>query len=249
MPADALILNADDLGLWPSVDQGILQAWSQGAISDSTVFATSPDLAGILQAARNAGLPTGIHLNLTMGVPVSDPAGIPALVTAQGASMKRQRWAMPLPGEQVRLELRRQVQRAFDLGLQPTHLDSHHHIHRDPEIFPIVVELAREFRLPVRAVDEAMRQALRREEIGAPDHFSMAFYGDAATVDTLIDLTETCPGCVLEIMTHPGRTDEQMPSSYRCAREQELAALTDPRWHSYLTERKIPLIGYRDIIR
>ena len=247
MPAGALLINADDLGLWPSVDAGILHAWAQRAISGSTVFATVPRLPEVLRKAGDAGLPVGIHLNLTMGRPLSDAAEIPALVATNGAFMKRGQWTLPLPADQVARELRRQVEQVFDLGCSPTHLDSHHHIHRYPEVLPVVMALAQEFHLPVRSVDDEMRQVLRRAGIRTPDHFSMAFYGEQATLETLMQLVASCPDGTLEIMTHPGYATDDLPSSYREARAVELAVLTSPAWQAHLEERGIRLVGYAAI--
>jgi len=240
----AVIVNADDLGLWPSVDRGIFTAWTAGAVGDSTVFANAPALNEILSRARELGLPAGVHLNLTYGRPLCDPAEIPALVTPAGEFMKRGAWTLPLPAEQVRRELRRQVERLIAAGWTPSHLDTHHHIHTYPEVLAAVVELARELRLPVRSVNAGMRAALREAGIPTPDHFTMAFYGEKATVDTLIALTKECPGGILEIMTHPGYADPALPSSYRKDRERELAALTDPVWRQYLSGKGIPIVGY-----
>lgn len=247
MPATALIINADDLGLWPSVDAGIMQAWQAHAISESSVLANSPRLPEILRAARESGLPVGIHLNLTHGLPLSDPADIPDFVTPQGTFMKRVLWPDKLPIEQIRLELRSQLAWVLQSGCRPTHLDSHHHIHRYPEIFAVTLECARELGVPVRAIDAAMRDALRQSGIVTTDHFSMDFYGEQATVATLIRLVEECPGGTLEIMTHPGHTDTSLPSSYREERERELAALCAPAWQNNLTERQIPLINFSDL--
>jgi len=244
MPAEALIINADDLGLWPSVDRGIFAAWSAGAVGDSTAFANAPVLDDILARARDAGLPVGIHLNLTFGRPLSAPAEIPALVTPAGEFMKRRAWTLPLPEAQVRLELNRQAERVLATGWQPSHLDLHHHIHTYPEVLSAVIALARELRLPVRSVNPEMRAALREAGIPTPDHFSMAFYAENATVDTLINIVADCPGGTLEIMTHPGYADPDLPSSYREDRERELAALTDSAWREYLGTGNIPIVGY-----
>lgn len=246
MAADALIINADDLGLWSSVDDGILAAWQGGAISDSTVFATAPDLPAVLQRAGAAGLPVGIHLNLTYGAPLSHPAEIPALVTPAGLFMKRTQWTLPLPPDQVRRELTCQVARVLALGWSPTHLDSHHHVHGYPEVLAIVIELAQAHRLPVRAVTPEMRTTLRHAGIATPDHFTMAFYAEEATVATLRRLVEACPGGTLELMTHPGYANLDLPSSYRKDRERELSALTDPVWRKELVARGIALVGYRE---
>lgn len=247
MPAEAVIINADDLGLWPSVDRGIFAAWSAGAVGDSTAFANAPALEEILSRARTAGLPVGIHLNLTFGRPLSDPADIPALVTPAGEFMKRQAWTLPLPEKQVRLELNRQAERVLATGWQPSHLDLHHHIHTYPEVLTAVIALARELHLPVRSVNPEMRVALRDAGIPTPDHFSMAFYAENATVETLIKLVADCPGGILEIMTHPGYADPDLPSSYREDRERELAALTDPAWQEFLSAGNIGIAGFATI--
>lgn len=244
MAAEAVIINADDFGLWPSVSAGILEAWSHKAIGDSSVFANAPNLADLLHAAEAAGMPVGVHLNLTHGSPLSDPTEIPALVSAHGQFMKRQQWTAALPVEQVRLELRRQVQRVTDLGWHPSHLDSHHHVHLYPEVFTVVVELAKELHVPVRAVNDGMYARLRDAGIPTPDHFSMAFYGERASVTMLIELVETCPSGTLEIMTHPGHSSSDLPSSYRDEREVELLALMSAHWQTFLQERGIPIIGF-----
>lgn len=248
MPATALIINADDLGLCDSVNRGILDAWAQGAISDSSVFATLPDLPTVLAQAQEARLPVGIHLNLTYGQPLSHPLEIRGLVTPDGAFMRRDQWEGPLPLMAIRLELRRQIMRVLELGAQPTHLDSHHHIHRYPEVLSVVIGLATEFNLPLRAIDAAMRDQVRLAGVITPDAFAMAFYGPAATVETLQREAEQALPGVLEMMTHPGSYATDIPGSYRTERAQELAALTDPRWCAWREDRGIALCGFRELV-
>ncbi|HEY3376565.1 MAG TPA: ChbG/HpnK family deacetylase [Armatimonadota bacterium] len=244
MPARAVLMNADDLGLWPSIDTGIFSAWAQQAIGGSSVFANAPELPAVLAGARAVGLPVGVHLNLTFGNPLSPPEEIPALLGSDGRFMKRALWTLPLPVEQVRAELTRQVQRVVAVGCPPSHLDSHHHVHRYPEVLGVVIELACMLQLPVRAVDADMRETLRGAGIATPDHFSMQFYGERASVETLIALVEASAGGVLEIMTHPGLVTPDLPSGYSAERAVELATLCDPRWQAYLLAHDIALIGY-----
>jgi predicted glycoside hydrolase/deacetylase ChbG (UPF0249 family) len=244
MPADAIIINADDLAMCASVTRGIMEAWRARAISDATVFANSDTLDYVLYAAGEAELPVGVHLNLTYGRPISDAEEVPALVDEQGCFMRRQQWKRPLPTGQVRRELRRQVERVLDSGIRPTHLDSHHHVHIYPEILAEVLALAREFNLPMRALNDEMYTTCQRQNIPCPEHFSMSFYGEQADVDTLIRLVSNCPGGVLEIMTHPGNYTPGMPSTYQQERQNELRALLDPRWRAWLQEHHIRVLGF-----
>jgi len=244
MPARSVIINADDLGLCPSVSRGIFAAWTLGAVGDSSVFANAPDLPELLQQAAQLGLPVGVHLNLTFGRPLSDPADIPALVSPAGVFLRHTQWCFPLPVEQIRRELTGQLRRVTELGWHPSHLDSHHHVQRYAEVQAVLIELAHAYRLPARAIDPADRTALSAAGIATPDHFSMTFYGGQATVETLIQLVAATPDGLLEVMTHPGYLSPELPGSYREAREQELAALTAARWRNYLAEHEIPIQGF-----
>ena len=100
-------------------------------------------------------------------------------------------------------------------------------MHAYPEVLETVIELARAHHLPVRAISPEMRAALREAGIATPDCFSMAFYGVAATVETLIAQCEECPGGVLELMTHPGYLSP-LPGSYREERRRRLDTRPTP---------------------
>lgn len=248
MSASAIIINADDLGLWPSIDDGIFAAWNNRSVSDSSVFANSAHLAIIIDRAKDIGMPVGIHLNLTCGRALSPLPDIPALVDKDGFFIDRKLWPVQLSADQIRSEFTRQIERVISLGLQPSHFDSHHHIHvYYPQIRQITQELALEYQLPLRAVDADMCSDLRANGLLCSDSFSMAFYGERATVETLINAVIECPGGVLEIMTHPGFFDDAMPGSYREERTHEYEVLTSASWRDYLAENGIPLINFTNL--
>ena len=244
MPAHAVIINADDLGLHPAVDRGIFHAWARGAIGDSSVFATAEHLPALLAEAAARGLPVGVHGNCTSGRPLSDPAEIPALLAPDGTFLRHEHWPRPLPAAQLRRELTRQVARVRALGWQPSHLDTHHHIHRYPEVWEILLDLARELRVPLRATTPEMRAAATSAGVPTPAAFSWDFYGEQATVETLIRLVDASPDGTLEIMTHPGYPAPDLASSYRAERAQELTALTDARWRDHLAAHEIAICGF-----
>ncbi len=55
-----------------------------------------------------------------------------------------------LPLEEITQELASQYLRFIELfGRKPTHLDSHHHVHMFPQIFPIVARFAAEDQLRI----------------------------------------------------------------------------------------------------
>jgi predicted glycoside hydrolase/deacetylase ChbG (UPF0249 family) len=247
MTATAVIINADDLGFWPSIDRGIFAAWDARAISDSTIMANSDRLTELLAEASQVGMPVGIHLNLTSGVPLCDPCEIPDLVTPEGLFMKRRQWPAVLPPEQVRREFQRQAERLLTAGWHPSHLDTHHHIHIAPNILAAVIELAQQLNVPVRAVHSELRDKIRHAGVVTTDHFSMKFYGEQATVDTLIQQLEACPRGTLEIMTHPGYDPIGLSSQYCTERDYELIALLSPRWQDYFRASGVKLISFSEL--
>ena len=68
-PVRRLIVNADDLGYDPAVNEGIVRAMRSGVVTSSTLMVNLPHSAHGATLAR--GLPVGLHLNLSRGAPLS----------------------------------------------------------------------------------------------------------------------------------------------------------------------------------
>ena len=152
-----VIVNADDFGHSAGVNEAIAAGFAAGAISSTTFMANMPAAAEAadLARARGFGQRIGIHLNLTEGEPLSEPIRRePAFCDADGRYRPTLRRAAldltPSQARAVETELRAQIARTRDLGIAPTHFDSHHHVHNIWPVGSIVVALARENRVPVR---------------------------------------------------------------------------------------------------
>lgn len=95
------------------------------------------DRAGAPEAVRlakeNSGLGVGLHVELCSENP--------------GAWGRRYFFSQE-HRRRIEPEIRRQIEKFMDLGLKPTHIDSHFHIHVHPVIFPILARLAREYKIP-----------------------------------------------------------------------------------------------------
>ncbi|MDP2726767.1 MAG: ChbG/HpnK family deacetylase, partial [Dehalococcoidia bacterium] len=67
-PVRWLIINADDLGLSPGVNTGIIEAHRQGVVTSASLMANLPGTAeAAVMARENPELGVGLHLNLTSG--------------------------------------------------------------------------------------------------------------------------------------------------------------------------------------
>lgn len=66
-----VIVCADDFGLCHERDAGILRSFLEGCVNVASLLVNGPTAAEAVSAALHVGLPLGLHLNLTEGVPVA----------------------------------------------------------------------------------------------------------------------------------------------------------------------------------
>lgn len=217
-----LIVNGDDFGAGRGINRGIVEAHRDGILTSASLMV---DMPGSGEAARlSAALPrlsVGLHAVLTGedGAPIVDLDD----------------------GERCRAELHRQVRRFAQLtGGLPTHLDSHHNVHRDPRLLPCFLELAAEYRLPLREHSQARY---------FPD-----FYGQwdgevhlewIATANLMRMLAVDIGPGITELSCHPGYVESDFRSSYSVERETELRTLCDPDVRREIEEQGIELIDFR----
>ncbi len=172
-----LIVNADDFGLSKGQNYGIIEACRRGVVTSTTALVNGEAVEHAAQLSREVPeLGVGMHFVLTLGMPLSPMPGL----TRDG------HWANGFGNRRSRALCRSKrlpaswsvsSNRFIDaFGKAPTHIDSHHHVHMIPAIFPIVAEFAQRKGVAMR-VD--------REAHGVPDcavttteGFSSAFYGD-----------------------------------------------------------------------
>jgi predicted glycoside hydrolase/deacetylase ChbG (UPF0249 family) len=221
-----LIVNADDFGLTRGVSAGILAAHRQGIVTSTTVLVTAKVDREQLAQAREAGLGLGLHLNLTLGAPLTRGR---SLVDGHGAFVRDpRRAAARAEAHEVRAEAEAQVERFEELvGRPPTHIDTHHHVGLHPPVREVVLELARRLGVAVRSQDAAARTRARSAGLRTTDHFFGESGPDAywSAARTLAHLRALPPG-VSEFMCHPGRFDQELGySRYGRQREVEMTGL------------------------
>ncbi len=141
-----LIINADDLGITSQRSHGIFTAFEQGFVTSASLIPNFSESQKAARHARERELPTGLHLNLTDGAPISAESDIETLLTTDGFFLGRQTLMRMLnEGEidkhHIERELRSQFEWFLDNHGQPTHVDGHHHIHVHPKVAPILVTL------------------------------------------------------------------------------------------------------------
>lgn len=243
-----LIVNADDFGLTPGVSEGILAAHRHGIVTSTTVLATSTIDADLVARARDSGLGLGLHVNLTLGRPLTAGA---SLVDEGGRFVRdaRRAAARAVAGD-VEREVAAQVDRFVELfGRAPTHLDSHHHVGLLPPVRETVLATARRLGVPVRSQDATARARARGAGLRTPDHFFGESGPDAywTPARALAHLRALPPG-VSEFMAHPGRFDDDLAySRYARQREVELVGLGTAAARAAAAALGIQLCTFREL--
>lgn len=273
-PPIRLIINADDLGAGTPTDQGILEAFAKGVVSSASLLVNGPSFVSAVALARDAGLPIGVHLNLSEGEPLSGP--IPGLTDTDGRfpgkQVSRRRFQHgEFDPESLARELFAQIERVRQAGLQPDHLDTHQHCGLFPPVTQALIAAAnqsgiRRMRLPAPATmidpnlppaldDELqlyrqlapqMAQQLREAGITTPDGLLGMPLLNRLDEDRLSRLLTELPAGTWELMVHPGYIDPHRAFS-GVEREQELHTLVSPAIRSLLSQRRIRLISFAEL--
>jgi predicted glycoside hydrolase/deacetylase ChbG (UPF0249 family) len=217
-----LIVNGDDFGASRGVNRGILEAHRQGILTSTSLMVNSPAVEDAVTLSRAAPeLSVGLHVDLPNEAS-QEPAGSPRGIQA---------------------ELREQFARFQTLmGRPPTHLDSHHNVHRDPRVLSHFLEIAQEHGLPLRGHSRARYFSKFYGQWGGQTHL------EQLSVESLAGMLRTEIGRgVTELSCHPGYLDPDYPTGYSAERETELRTLCNPRIRETLAQESIQLIGYRDL--
>ncbi|WP_442958512.1 chitin disaccharide deacetylase [Photobacterium frigidiphilum] len=238
-----VIFNADDFGLTPGVNLGIVAASQSGVVRSTTLMV---DMAAEKQAVELASSTTslnvGLHLRFTAGAPLT---AAHSLISDNGQFLVKEKFMhrKDFAEQEIADEVTAQVEHFLALGLSLSHIDSHHHAHTHPQILPIVTELARYYKVPLRGG--------RFDGDPSRDYryiVSDEFYGDEVSLDNILGIIDKyhhqCD--VLEIMCHPAFIDQPLldVSAYSLLRAKELAILTDAGLSQRLEAKDIEVCDF-----
>jgi len=243
-----LIVNADDFGLTRGVSLGILRAHRHGIVTSTTMLVNRDVDRDVLDAARDSGLGIGLHVNVTLGAPLTRAR---SLVDGGGRFIRdpRRAAAGARPGD-VEAEIEAQVARFEALVKRPpTHLDTHHHVGLYAPVRDIVLEAARALGVPVRSQDAPARTRARSAGLRTPDHFFGESGPDAYwSLPRTLEHLRTLPSGSSEFMTHPGIFDDDLGySRYGRQREVELVGLGTAAARTAAAARGIRLCTFAEL--
>jgi chitin disaccharide deacetylase len=161
-----LIVTADDMGMTAGVTKGIVHTMRHGIVSSTSLMVNMPAASEAARAAVADRLDVGVHLNLTTGRPVSGPSAVSSLVRSDGSFYSHREFVQRLlcwriSIRHVEREFAAQVEAAQSMGLRPTHLDTHHHLHLWWPVASALVSVGRRYGIDKTRTTRTTDMALR----------------------------------------------------------------------------------------
>lgn len=238
------ILCADDYALSPAVSRGILEALEAGRLSATGAMTNRPswrDAARDLRAhVGQAWL--GVHLNLTLGTPLTSMPAFAGNGCLPGIGALARAKAADLPQREIAAEIHAQIDSyAQVMGRMPDFLDGHQHVQALPGISDILFGELGRFPLPhdfwLRdSADRWERMLLRRSALAKAAMVSWLGRGFASAArrhgftvndgfagfsafDERVDYARAfsrylvAPGTRHLVMCHPGYVDEELTAA------------------------------------
>jgi len=269
--AKLVIIHADDLGVSHSENSASIEAMESGSVSSASIMVPCPWFPEIAAYSRtHPDSDLGLHLTLTSEWkfykwgPVSSKDKVPGLVNADGYfySTVDSVYASA-PVSEVKEEIRNQVLKAREAGMDPTHLDAHMGTALyNADYFRVYLETGREFGIPVfipKDLETYLKMKfdtlLTAQDVlvdnvfsATPDDFKSGFgefYSNG--------IRNLKPGLTYLII-HVARDNEEMqaitvdhPDWGAAWRQQDFDFFTSPECAEILKDNNIHVITWREI--
>ncbi len=217
-----IIVNADDLGQSDEVNEAIFQGMQRGTITSATMLSNG---AAVEAAAKKLHLfpnsSFGVHLNLTEFRPLWQGSydSLKTILDKNGCFNGNAIREVPITRPMVRSIFREwcaQIENLLRLGVEPSHLDGHHHVHTIPRLLPVLAALRRRYKISKVRISRNMYDDSERPGqmlLTKKSVFNLALrtIGFRTTriftdLETFIKMCADHPPRRLsvELMTHPG---------------------------------------------
>ena len=209
-----LIVTAHDLGSCHAANVGVYDALREGIATSASLMVPAPWARAAASEYRGEDIGVQLTLNSEFDTYRWGPCtNAPSLVDGDGGFPRgpAELWEHA-DLDEVRRECRTQIERAIVWGFDVSHLDSHlGTLHMRPEFFDVYLDLALEFRLPIRLPGHGgqrsagfpMRELAAEEGVLFPDHLEVVPGNGVGSRSAICRVLEELPPGVTEIYLHP----------------------------------------------
>jgi len=277
-PKDVVvILHVDDVGMSHASNLGGIETVEKGVATSWSVMMPCPWVPEIAKYLKqHPDVDSGLHLTLTSEwslyrwLPVAGKPKVPGLVDAEGCLWRGvEQVATHATPDEIETEIRAQIDRAEQLGIPVTHLDSHMGtLFARPDYFERFARVGMEKGIPILALGGHATYALKENpeastklrpwipkiwNAGLPViddlHTDSYDWKPEEKAEKLLALLKELKPGVTEILFHASIPTDDFPliTSSSQSRLADTRALTDPAVRQLIQERGIILTTWKEL--
>jgi predicted glycoside hydrolase/deacetylase ChbG (UPF0249 family) len=227
-----LIVNADDFGQSEGINKGIIQSYEKGILTSASLMVRySSTTVYAAEYAKKNNLALGLHLDLGEWIYNNENWNpIYEVISLDDISA-------------VTEEIKNQLHVFYNLvGRNPTHIDSHQHVHKRKSILPIILDIARDLNVTLRGCTKKVNYC--GDFYGQTSDSSP--YHEAISAQNLKKIISTLPVGITEVACHPG-INVEIATMYKIERDIEVNSLCDKDVRETIFNSDIELCSFSDI--
>jgi hypothetical protein len=252
----AVILHADDIGMCHATIPALAELTESGSLSSASVMVPCPWFGEVARYCKsNPALDMGVHLTLTSEwstyrwAPISTMNRATGMIDGAGYFHAARDFAQKASPEAVYIEMRAQLRRAQQAGIDVTHVDAHMFTALQPPLMNVYLRLGIEERLPVLAWTRGPGalpstpngilplDAVRQFPSGNP----------AGREQQFRELVDHLPAGVTHLLIHPAVDTPELRQIVTAWRERvaDYEFFRGKAAAQYLERAGVTLVGYR----
>lgn len=231
MSKKILIVNADDFGQSEGVNKGVIKSFEQGILTSASLMVRYPAVYAASAYAKRNNLDLGLHVDLGEWIFRNENwSALYEVVSVDDVLA-------------VKEELYKQLETFYRIhGKNPSHLDSHQHVHKNENIKSVFLEMAHKLNITLRWCSKNV-------------NYCGEFYGQASdsspfhegiSVNNLKNIILSLPEGITELACHPGE-DIEFQTMYKIEREIEVNSLCSKNIQETLLESEVQLCTFEGI--
>jgi predicted glycoside hydrolase/deacetylase ChbG (UPF0249 family) len=271
-PRDAklVIVHADDVGMTHSVNAATIKALDTGLVNSATIMVPCPWFPEIAAYAKShTDIDFGLHLTLTSERvyyrwgPVAPKDKVLSLVDENGYFHHDWSPDTRIDPKDAEIELRAQIDRAYAMGIRPTHLDSHQYrlIASGKELFEVLLRVAHAYKLPF---------FVTRDWFAENPYLALSLSANDIVLDHTVTISPSVPPekwndfykaalrsiqpGVTEFVIHVAYADDEMKAATRerdtwgaAWRQRDFDFFTSDEFRRLFQEQNIKLVTWRQL--
>ncbi len=274
-----IILHADDSGMCPEANEAVENLLINHYIQSTSMMAPCPAFEEIAKwYKKHPEMDMGMHLTLTSEWktyrwgPVADLKTVPGLIDPDGKLWHEVPDVVKhASAQEVKAEIRAQIEKALALGIKPSHMDTHMGtLYGTPEFAKVYFEVAMEYKIPAMVLEMTPEVVQHFRSQGYPitdelisdagkytmpklDYFFSAPKGKTyqEKKENFFKLIESLPPGLTEIIFHPSVESDNLKSITNSWQQRvwEAKMFTDPEMIAFFKKEGIIFTNWKEIMK